>query len=53
LSVIELTEVGRAVAGTREGMVVNLANWSDSKLTGLAPHDPEPTDIVVMLETEH
>lgn len=53
LSVIEFTEVGRAVAGAREGMVVNLANWSDSKLTGLAPHDPEPTDIVVMLETEH
>ena len=53
LSVIELTEVDRAAAGAREGMVVNLANWSDSKLTGLAPHEPEPTDIVVMLETEH
>jgi hypothetical protein len=53
LSVIELMEVGRASAGAREGMVVNLANWSDSKLTGLAPHEPEPTDIVVMLETEH
>jgi hypothetical protein len=51
LSVIELREVGRV--GTREGMVVSLANWSDSKLTGLAPHEPEPTDIVVTLETEH
>ena len=51
LSVIELREVGRG--GAREGTVVNLANWSDSKLTGLAPHEPEPTDIVVVLETEH
>jgi hypothetical protein len=32
------------------GKVVNLANWSDD---GLAPHEPQPTEIVVMLERRH
>src|SRR5215475_8311059 len=30
------------------GTVVNVANWSDSELTSLAPHAPEPTEVVVM-----
>jgi hypothetical protein len=51
LNVVEPREVGEA--GAREGTVVNLANWSDSKLTSLAPHEPEPTEIVVMFETAH
>ena len=51
LNVVEPRDVRDA--GSQEGTVVNLANWSDSKLTSLAPHEPEPTDIVVMLETEH
>ena len=35
------------------GTVVNVANWSDSELTSLAPHAPEPTEVVVMLGSEH
>jgi hypothetical protein len=50
LNVVEPREVAE---GAQEGTVVNLANWSDSKLTSLAPHEPEATEIVVMLETEH
>jgi hypothetical protein len=38
-----------ALAGT----VVNLANWGDAQLTSLAPHEPEPTEVVVLLEREH
>jgi hypothetical protein len=38
--------------GARAGRVVNLANWTDVHLTGLAPHEPEPTEIIVMLEAE-
>jgi len=33
--------------------VVNLANWSDAQLTSLAPHEPEPTEVVVILESKH
>ena len=42
-----------AGAGTRAGTVVNLANWTDAHLTSLALHEPEPTEITVILETEH
>jgi hypothetical protein len=48
LNVVEPNETG-AQAGT----VVSLANWTDAHLTGLAPHEPEATEIIVMLETEH
>jgi hypothetical protein len=33
--------------------VVNLANWSDENLTKLAPHEPEPTDAIIKLESMH
>jgi hypothetical protein len=52
LSVVEPTEFagsGDALSGT----VVKLANWSDPNLTSLAPQEPELTDIVVTLGTEH
>ena len=35
------------------GTVVNLANWSDAQLTSLAPHEPEPTEVIVILESKH
>jgi hypothetical protein len=42
-----------APAGAHEGTVVNIANWSDAEFSSLAPHGPELTEIIVMLETEH
>jgi hypothetical protein len=33
--------------------VVNLANWSDENLTKLTPHEPEPTDAIIELESQH
>jgi hypothetical protein len=51
LNVVEPNE--SATADARAGTVVNLANWTDAHLTGLAPHEPEPTEIIVILETEH
>jgi hypothetical protein len=27
---------------------VALASWTDENRTSLAPHDPEPTDIVIL-----
>jgi hypothetical protein len=51
LNVVELKENIRA--GTPTGIVVNHASWSDPGLTNLAPHEPEPTEVVVSLESEH
>ncbi len=48
LNVVEPNETG-----ARAGTVVNIANWTNAHLTSLAPHEPEPTEIIVMLETEH
>ncbi len=38
---------------TQSGQLVSLANWSDATLTSLRPHAPEPTGVVVVLETTH
>lgn len=35
-----------------ECQVVKLASWADANCTTLAPHRPEPTDIVIVLEPE-
>jgi hypothetical protein len=51
LNVIEPMEP--AEPGTQTGKVVNLANWTDENLTSLAPHDPELTDLVVVIESRH
>ena len=50
LNVIEPTD---ATDGAEAGQVVKVAQWSDEKLTQLAPHRPEPTDVVVLLGTTH
>jgi hypothetical protein len=38
--------------GTEACKVVKLAEWADGGNT-LAPHDPEETELVILLETEH
>jgi hypothetical protein len=52
LSVVEPTEFARS-GDALSGTVVKLANWNDPNLTSLAPQEPEVTDIVVVLGTEH
>ena len=51
LNIVEPAEA--AEAGVQAGRVVNLANWSDEKLTRLAPHQPELTDALVELGSKH
>jgi hypothetical protein len=51
LSVLEPTEPTEP--GVQACKIVNLANWTDSNLTSLAPHAPEPTGVVVVLEARH
>lgn len=50
LNVVEPIE--DATDGAQAGTVVNVANWSDLHLSSLAPHEPQPTEVVVILETE-
>jgi hypothetical protein len=51
LNIVEPT----AAAGpaSQSGQVVNLANWSQADPNRLEPHAPEPTDVVITLESEH
>ena len=35
------------------GQVVNLATWNDETPPALAPHEPESTDVVVILGATH
>src|ERR1700746_2986763 len=51
LNVVEPNESTRA--GAPAGTVVNVASWSDAQLTTLTPHEPEPTEVVVILESRH
>jgi len=37
----------------QSGEIVSLADWSDSTLTSLKPHEPEPTGVLVVLESTH
>ena len=51
LNVLEPTEASEPE--TPVGMIVNLAYWSDETLTKLSPHEPEPTGVIVRLESRH
>jgi hypothetical protein len=48
LHIVELTEATNS--GSQQGVVVKLASWSDESRTSLAPHPPEPTNMVIELK---
>jgi len=48
LNIVEETDAD----GSAAAQVVNVASWTDEGRTSLAPHEPEPTDVVVMLEPD-
>lgn len=49
---LEIVEkIGSLPDGTATGNIVRLASWADMERTALAPHAPEPTDVVVRLKT--
>lgn len=35
-----------------EGKVIKLASWVDAEKSGLAPHGPQPTDVVIPLKAD-
>lgn len=50
---LEIVEVTRPDAPTdNEVCVVRLASWTDDNRTRLAPHEPQATDVVVLLEPD-
>jgi hypothetical protein len=58
LSIMEVmtepVDEGTEVAGGAHAVrVVNVADWSDETHSGLAVHEPEPTDTIVELELKH
>jgi len=56
LNIVEPADVDRAEArGSKmqAAKVVNLATWSDDNPTRLEPHEPELTDVVVVLGSTH
>jgi hypothetical protein len=51
LNIVEPTEA--AGPASQSAQMVNLANWSQADPNRLEPHAPEPTDLVITLESEH
>ena len=51
LNVLEPAETPKREGQT--GEIVSLASWSDATLTSLRPHEPEPTGVVIVLESKH
>ncbi|HLI13123.1 MAG TPA: hypothetical protein VKY65_16135 [Alphaproteobacteria bacterium] len=47
LHIVEPVESDRPVSGM--GRLVKLASWNDPSQTSLAPHEPEPTGVVIVL----
>ena len=51
LKVLEPAEASEK--GDQAGEMVSLANWSDANLSSLRPHEPEPTGVLIVLESRH
>ena len=51
LNIVEPAEAGSA--GLQSAKVVNLASWSDANPNRLEAHEPEPTDVVVVVGSRH
>ena len=51
LNILEPTEA--SAARVQSAKVVNLANWSDANPKRLEAHEPEPTDVVVIVGSSH
>lgn len=49
---LNIVEPAEPTQAGQQATVVNLANWSDADPPSLAPHEPEPTDLVVVLAVQ-
>jgi hypothetical protein len=51
LNIVEPAEPSQE--GVQAGKVVNLASWNDGDPPKLAPHEPELTEVVIVLGSKH
>ena len=51
LNIVEPAESPQG--GSQTARVVNIANWNDASWNSLAPHEPEPTDAIIELGSQH
>jgi hypothetical protein len=49
---LKIVEPAVADDGAQKGQVVKIAGWQDSDRTSLVPHEPEPTEVVIVLEEQ-
>ena len=52
LNIVEPAEPATTEKENLSGQVINVASWSEMNPTSLEPHEPEPTDVVVVLGPE-
>ena len=50
LSIVE--PAGATDSGAQTAQVIKLADWKDANRTSLVPHEPQPTDLVVVLDPQ-
>jgi hypothetical protein len=50
LNIVEPMGITQAAT---QGQVVKIASWDEANPHSLAPHDPEPTDVVIRFEVHH
>jgi hypothetical protein len=50
LNIVEPT--GTTDTGAQTAQVIKIAGWNDADRTTLVPHEPEPTDVVVVLNAQ-
>jgi hypothetical protein len=50
LKIVEPT--GAEDAGSQTACVVRVASWADPERTTLAPHEPQPTEVLVDIDAE-
>ena len=48
LSIVEPS--GSTDSGAQTAQVVKIAEWKDTNRTSLVPHEPEPTEVVIVLD---
>lgn len=50
LSIVEVS--GATDTGAQTAQVIKIAGWNDDERTSLVPHEPEPTEAVVVLDVK-
>ncbi len=50
---LNIVEPVDPASGTQKAQVVNVASWSEGNPNSLEPHEPEVTDVIVVLEQAH